>query len=161
MSRSTLSWTAARAQQVRRSGRFDLDCDPDTAFPFFSPEGEREWVSGWDPKPVFPDQIAFDRDTVFREGTPEALWTIVDVNWRMHRAEYVRLAPESHGAHIIVQIESSEAGRSHVSVSYTVTAFGNDQARVLQGFSEDAYAAKMSEWKKRIADCLANRKPRS
>jgi hypothetical protein len=161
MSNSAMPSTIARAQQVRRSGNFDLACDADTAFPFFSPEGERDWVGGWDPKPVFPDQIEFDRDTVFREGALEALWTIVDVNWPTHRAEYLRLAPGSHSAHIIVQVESSEAGRSLVTVSYAVTAFGDDQARLLQTFSEDAYAAKMCDWKKRISDCLADRKTRS
>jgi hypothetical protein len=35
------------AQQVIRTGGFDLPCDADTAFPLFSPEGEREWASGW------------------------------------------------------------------------------------------------------------------
>lgn len=149
--------TPKSAQQVHRTGNFDLDCDADTAFPFFSPEGEREWVSGWDPKSVFPAQVAFERDTVFREGTPEAVWIIVDVNWRTHRAEYVRFAPESHNAHVVVQVESSERERSHVTVSYTVTAFGRDQAALLESFSETAYAAKMRDWKNRIDACLLSR----
>jgi hypothetical protein len=33
------------AQQVIRTGGFDLPCDADTAFPLFSPEGERECVN--------------------------------------------------------------------------------------------------------------------
>jgi hypothetical protein len=148
-------------RQIHASGSFDLDCDTDTAFPLFSPEGEREWVGGWNPKPMFPDQILFGRDTVFREGTPEAIWTIVDVDWQTHRAEYVRLAPASHSAHIIVKVEPEESRRSHVVVSYTVTVFGEDQARLLEAFSEHAYSAKMRDWRQRITRCLADRKTRS
>ena len=154
---ATKPFAEKTAQQVCRTGSFDLSCDADTAFPFFSPEGEREWVRGWDPKPVFPEQIAFERNTVFREGTPEAIWIIVDVNWRAHRAEYVRLAPESHTAHIVVDVEPSEAGRSHVTVSYTVTGFGRGRVRLLQSFSEAAYSAKMRAWKQRISACVQTR----
>jgi hypothetical protein len=144
------------AQQVYCSGSFDLDRDPDTVFPFFSPEGEREWVSGWDPKPVFPEQIVFDRDTVFREGVPEAIWTIVDVDWESHRAEYVRFVA-SHTAHIIVSVESIASIHSHVIVSYTVTAFGEEPDTLLATFSQPAYAAKMQDWKRRISSCLLGR----
>jgi hypothetical protein len=37
------------AQQVIRTGGFDLPCAADTAFPLFSPVGEGEWVLGWNP----------------------------------------------------------------------------------------------------------------
>lgn len=146
--------------QIHSTGSFDLDCDTDTAFPFFSPEGEREWVSGWVPKPIYPEQIAFARDTVFHEGAPGAIWTIIDVDWREHRAEYVRVAPASHSAHIIVKLEPSEAARTRVVVSYTVTAFGDDQS-LLQGFSEHAYTLKMCDWQRWITRCLSSRKARS
>lgn len=156
---ATIQFVAVCAQQVQRTGSFDLECDADTAFPFFSPEGEREWEKDWDPKPVFPDQIAFSRDTVFLEGkgSHEALWTIIDVDWRRHRAEYVRLAPASHNAHIIVEVESTNSSRCHVVVSYVITAFGEDQPRLLAAFSPAAYAARMRDWKQGITARLANR----
>jgi hypothetical protein len=159
MSRFAMPSTADRVRQVHRTGNFDLDCDAETAFPLFSPEGERDWVSDWDPKPVFPGQIAFARDTVFREGkgADEALWTIVDVDWQIHRAEYVRLAPASHSAHIIVEVEATGSSRSHVVVTYVITAFGDDESQLLAAFSEHAYAVKMREWKQRITASLVSR----
>lgn len=159
MSSSAVPANTVRPQQARCTGEFDLDCGADTAFPFFSPEGERDWVSDWDPKPLFPDQIAFARDTVFRQGkgTDEALWIIVDVDWQIHRAEYVRIAPASHSARIVVEVETTESNRCHVVVSYVITAFGENQACLLDTFSEAAYAAKMREWKQRISACLAHR----
>src|ERR1039458_2466296 len=110
------------AQQISRTGSFDLPCSASVAFPLFSPEGERDWVKGWAPTPVFPGEIEFARDTVFREGSAgeEAVWTILEADGEAHRAEYVRLAADSHTAHILVKVERLGAERSRVSVSYTV-----------------------------------------
>jgi len=149
-----------RAQQVSRDGSFDLPCSADTAFPLFSPEGEKGWISGWDPRPVFPDRIAYSHDTVFREGKgdEEALWTIIGADPEIHRAEYVRLAPASHAAHIVVKIESLGPGRCRVSVNYTVTVFGEGTTPLLEAFSATAYAAKMRSWQHQISAYLENRK---
>jgi hypothetical protein len=144
------------ARQVSRCGSFDLPCSADTAFPFFSPEGERDWVQGWNPQPIFPGSIVFASDTVFRqgEGSQEVVWTILEADWTTHTAEYVRIAPASHTAHIVVNIEAAGNGSSRVTVSYTVTAFGDGASAVFEGFSKDAYAAKMREWQRNISACL-------
>ena len=150
------SSTQEEAQQVIRTGGFDLPCDADTAFPLFSPEGERDWAPGWNPMAVFPQTIAFKPNTVFRlgQGTEESLWTILEADWLAHRAEYVRLAPASHTARIVVKIEPVPPNRSHVTVSYTVTAFGEHAPSVLEPFSEGAYARRMCDWQQQISSCL-------
>ena len=143
------------AKQIVRSGGFDLGCSAEKAFPLFSPEGERGWVKGWDPQPVFPDKIEFARDTVFRQGQgeEEAIWTIVDIDRECHRAEYVRVAPASHSAHIVVKVDPLDSMKSHVSVSYALTAFG--ACSLLDQFSEESYEARMRNWQRQITDCLA------
>jgi hypothetical protein len=143
-------------RQISCNGSFDLPCSAEAAFPLFSPEGERDWVTGWDPRPVFPKKIVFEPDTVFREGKGDcdAIWTIVDADWKGYRAEYVRVAPASHTAHIVVKLEPLEAERTKVTVSYTVTAFGANTGTVLEAFSEDAYAVRMHDWKRRIVAYL-------
>ena len=148
--------TNPAAQQVTRSSSFELPCSADTAFPLFSPEGEREWIKTWNPRPVFPCSVEFRRNTVFREGSgaEEAIWTIVEVDWQTHRAEYVRVAPASHAAHIVVKVDELGSERSTVAVSYTVTAFGDDTSALLAAFSETAYAAKMRDWQHKITALL-------
>ena len=150
-----------QAQQVVRSGEFDLACGADEAFPFFSPEGERSWVTGWNPQPVFPDTITFCRDTVFRqgEGDEEAIWTIVDVDSESHRAEYVRVSPASHSAHIVVEVHPLTPENSCVIVTYAVTVFGERSASLLEAFSESAYAEKMRNWQRQISARLERRTP--
>jgi len=41
-------------EQVIREGSFELDLSAGKALPFFTPEGERAWVNGWDPDPNLP-----------------------------------------------------------------------------------------------------------
>jgi len=148
------------AQQVSRMGEFELECNADTAFPLFSPEGERAWIKEWDPRPVFPDNIEFRRGTVFREGeaNDESVWAIVDANWQTHRAEYVRVAPASHTAHIVVRVEAKGTECSHVVVSYTITVWGEHGASLLEAFSENAYATKMQNWQRMIGECMERQK---
>ncbi|HKV82086.1 MAG TPA: hypothetical protein VJP02_28315, partial [Candidatus Sulfotelmatobacter sp.] len=144
------------AQQVIRTGGFDLPCDAHTAFTLFSPEGEREWVPGWNPIAVYPETIAFTANTVFRlgQGSEESVWTILEADSQRHHAEYVRIAPASHAARINIKIEPVSPNRSHVIVSYTVTAFGEHTSTVLESFSEGAYAQRMREWQQQISTCL-------
>ncbi len=145
------------AKQVSRTGNFVLPCSADDALPLFTPEGERAWIETWNPRPVFPKTIAFCRDTVFLEGlgAEEAVWTIVEADHQTHRAEYVRVAPASHAAHIVVKIDPIAEGQScQVTVSYTVTVFGEDSDALLAAFSEAAYADKMRRWQRQIGEYL-------
>lgn len=144
------------AQQITRAGVFDLACDVETAFPLFSPEGEREWAPGWNPRAVFPETITFAPNTVFRlgAGSEESLWTILEADWQAHRAEYVRFAPASHAARITVKADPLGSDGSQITVTYTVTAFGEQAATVLEPFSEPAYAQRMREWQRQVSACL-------
>ena len=144
------------AQQVVRTGEFDLPCDADTAFPLFSPEGEREWVPGWDPIAVYPETIAFTANTVFRlgQGSEESVWTILEADSQSHSAEYVRIAPASHAARISVKIEPVSPNRSHVVVTYALTEFGGHTSNLMESFSEGAYAQRMRDWQRQISTCL-------
>jgi|SRR5579872_1575823 hypothetical protein len=143
-------------QQVKRGGGFELSCSADTAFPLFSPEGERLWIKDWNPAPVFPGTIEFRPDTVFRQGTGDgdAIWTIVDADWKSHRAEYVRVAPKSHAARIVVKVDPAGPGRCYVNAAFTVTAFAEHGYALLESFSENAYGAKMKTWERQIGEYL-------
>jgi hypothetical protein len=151
-----MSTTTQIAEQVMRSGEFELPCSAEVAFPLFSPEGERVWIKDWDPRPVFPESIEFRADTVFRqgEGDGSALWIIVDVDWASHRAEYVRVAPASHAAHLVVKIDGVGPERCRAHVEYRITAFAEHGYSLLETFSETAYATRMQNWKRQIEEYL-------
>jgi hypothetical protein len=154
-----MTTTTQVPEQVVRSGEFELRCSAEVAFPLFSPEGERVWIKDWDPRPVFPASIEFRADTVFRqgEGDGNAVWTIVDVDWSSHRAEYVRVAPASHAAHLWVKINDVGSERCRVHVEYRITAFAEHGYSLLQTFSEGAYVTRMQNWKRQIEEHLRRR----
>ena len=84
--------SAMPTTQAQNEAHFELEASADQAFPFFSHEGERPWVPGWDPKPVYPAQstVAWQADAVFLiEGTTERMvWTVLNVDQKQHIAEY-------------------------------------------------------------------------
>jgi hypothetical protein len=59
---SELSRDKKMTEQVVREGSFELDTSADRALLLFTPEGERAWVKGWEPKPMYPAQadVAFE-----------------------------------------------------------------------------------------------------
>lgn len=125
----------------------------------FTPEGEREWVDGWDPKPVYPaDTARFSRDTVFRlQNTETSMWTIVRADAIRHAAEYVYVAEGSRVAHIHVDVRDISTEHSRVEVRYVVTSFSEHGDLFVQGFTEQAFAEKMRDWERRVTEVL-NRK---
>lgn len=147
------------AEQVTRSGEFELPCDADTAFPFFSPEGERRWVDGWNPQPVFPaaDGVTFATDAVFRleMGGERSVWVVLNVDLRARVAEYVYVVENSRVARVRVEATTVVAERSAVAVSYTITALSEGGNEFVREFTEEAYAQKMRDWQKRVSAVLA------
>ena len=73
MNASTANASAVRLEQ---QGSFELAMSADAAFPLFSAEGERLWIPGWNPTPIFPveDVVRWQKDavwTIIREGVPQ------------------------------------------------------------------------------------------
>jgi len=88
------------------------------------------------------------------EGEAEAIWTIIDADWETHRAEYVRVAPASHAARIVVKIDGVDEESCRVRVSYTITAISDHGLALLESFSEDGYAERMQDWRRQISSHL-------
>jgi len=146
------------AEQVTRSGGFELPCSAETAFPFFSPEGERRWVDGWDPQPVFPAarDVAFATNAVFRleMGGERSVWVVLNVDRSSRVAEYVYVVADSRVARVRVEVAEAGAQRSAVAVSYTITALSEAGKDFVRQFTEEAYAEKMRDWQRRVTEAL-------
>ena len=147
----TTALTTASEIRSEQHGSFELALSAESAFPLFSPEGERIWVPGWNPTPVFPvdDGVRWQTDAVFtleREG--ELLtWWIVDVDLSALRASYVYFAP-GRVVRVNVQVESTGARKCRVNVTYLITATTTEGKRHVTGTC--TMDSKMSEWKRLI-----------
>jgi hypothetical protein len=141
--------------QIARDGSFELNMNADKALPFFTPEGERTWVNGWDPQPIYPEQqdVAFQADTVFRlHGDGDhSIWTILEANPKDHIAEYIYVVEGERVSRVRVQIEPLTESHCRVHVSYVHTATSEKGLHFIAAVSEPAYAQKMKDWQRMVS----------
>jgi hypothetical protein len=147
--------TGKSIAQVAMEGSFELDTSADKALLFFTPQGERAWVKGWNPQPVYPPQtdVAFQTNAVFRvnEDNEHSLWTIVEANFERHVAEYVYVVEGERLSRVRVDIEPRGANRSRVRVHYVHTATSEKGIQFLASVTEQAFAQKMLNWQRLVS----------
>jgi hypothetical protein len=140
--------------QIVREGSFELNTTADKALPFFTPEGERAWVDGWIPKPVYPalESVAFQTNAIFRvdHGGEQSLWTILEANLKDCVAEYMYVVEGVRMSRVRVQIEPLTASRCRVHVRYVQTALSETGVNFLATVTEAAYAEKMRDWQRMV-----------
>jgi hypothetical protein len=153
--------TAARfqAEQIVAWGAFELPCAAADALDFFTPEGERDWVPGWNPQPIYPGRIVLERDTVFRTDDEDGpvVWTILDVDREHGQVEYAYVAADVRAARVHVAVSPVEPGRSRVHVTYVVTTLGERGRKYVQLFGEESFRAKMQQWRTWVTAYLKRR----
>lgn len=138
------------SEQVVREGSFELEMSADNALQLFTPEGERAWVNGWDPKPLYPAQVgvAFQTNAVFRvdEGTEHSLWTIIEADLRARVAEYIYVVEGERVSRVRVEIQPLGVKQCLVRVHYVHTATSEKGLQFVASVTEDAFAQKMRDW---------------
>ncbi len=144
--------------QIVREGFFELDTSADRALQFFTPEGERAWVRGWDPKPVYPPQatVAFQANCVFRldQGGERSLWTIVAADLHNRVAEYIYVVEGERLSRVRVQIEPLGEQRCRVRVQYLYTATSETGLQFVASMTEEAFAQRMRDWQRMVSAAI-------
>ena len=152
MSAATVSASDVRVEQ---QGSFELSMVADAAFPLFSPEGERLWVPGWDPKPIFPvdDVVRWQKDavwTIVREGELLTWWTI-DVDREQLKASYIHFST-GRAVRVTVLVERLSSRSCRVHVQYLITATSPEGQRHVREVCE--MEGRMAQWKQLIESAL-------
>ena len=151
---SELSREKKATEQIIREGSFELDTSADRALLFFTPEGERAWVKGWDPKPIYPPQggVAFKVNSVFRvdQDGERSLWTIVEADLQEHIAEYVYVVEGERMSRVRVQIQPLSEEHCRVRVHYVHTATSEKGLHFVASVTEESYAQKMRDWHRMV-----------
>ena len=133
---------------VEHTGRFMLPVPLRDALPFFSPEGERAWVPGWEPEYLHPLQPSNEVGTIFRtqHHGEETLWVVLQYDPVAGLATYGRFTPESRIGTVHVQCEEVEPSRTQVTVTYALTALSAHGTGILTALTADRYAEMLKEW---------------
>lgn len=145
---------------IERSTTIHLPIEPTEALSLFTPEGEREWVTGWEPEPIHaPDGSLSREGAVFRtrRGGEETLWLVLRVDAQRGVADYVRITPGSRLGTVRVRCRSDGAGGSNVEVGYRLAALSPGGANELEAITPQAFEADIRGWRKAIEQLLARR----
>ena len=146
------------AAHVRRTGSIHLGGDPERVFPFFTPEGERRWVPGWDPVHRHPADGALQAGGVFvtrAPGEDETVWLVVRYDPAALDVAYARVTPGVRAGVVEVRCRAALGGGTLAHVAYTLTALSPRGNEVLGTFTEERYAAMLGDWEAAVNRCLA------
>ena len=129
------------------SGGFELPVSAREAIDFFTPEGERTWVPGWNP--MYPgSQPSESSGTVFRtdHNGVETIWLIQTLDRERCVAAYARVTPGHHAGTVSVRCDPGEHGNSVVSVTYDMTLLPGGDPSELDAYDDESFAAMMEHW---------------
>lgn len=138
---------------VERSATIRVPLPPAEALHLFTPEGEREWVPGWDPAPIHaPDGSLSREGAVFRttHGGEETVWLVLRVDARAGAADYVRITPGDRLGTVGVRIREDDEGGSLVDVRYGLTALSPTGEISLGNITAEAFDAEIRGWQTAI-----------
>jgi len=134
----------------RLTGRIQVGLPPDEAFRFFTPRGEQDWVSGWEPRFPAPTPDDTQPGTVFETKAhgQTTIWLVLDRQWGK-RISYARVTPGDRAGTVTIVVHPT--GRhSEVEVTYEMTALTGAAGLGLREFA-DNYPTYLQSWEDAIA----------
>ncbi|HRE19890.1 MAG TPA: hypothetical protein PKW21_02505 [Rhabdaerophilum sp.] len=132
---------------------------PESAFPLFTPAGERLWLAGWQPEFLHPVDGCTEVGMVFRtrHGGEETLWSCIEFAPESHRIRYLRISPATRFVTLSVSCSEEAEGRTRVEVRYAMTALTAEGERMLEALTPLSFAATIDEWQEKITLYVAQR----
>lgn len=137
---------------MNRTAEITISLPLDQAMELFTPDGERRWAAGWDPRYPHPGRRK-GPGTVFTtsHGDRQTIWVIVD--HLPERIRYSRIADGLTAGTIAIEVLDSSKAATHVRVTYDLTALGPAGERWLEAF-DAGYQAEIAVWESEIAAAL-------
>jgi len=142
---------------IERHATLHLPVPPAAALPRFTPEGERDWVPGWDPVAIHaPGGSLSAAGAVFTTAADgeATLWLVLGVDAGAGVAEYVRITPGNRLGTVHVRC-APEGDGTRVEVVYRLTAISEAGAEKLAAVTPEAFAATIAGWRERLERLLA------
>jgi hypothetical protein len=134
----------------RLIGRIQVGLPTDEAFRLFTPRGEQDWVTGWEPRFPAPAPDDTQPGTVFETNAhgQTTIWLVLDRQWGK-RISYARVTPGDQAGTVTIVL--SPTGRhSEVEVTYELTALTGAASSRLREFA-DNYPAYLRSWEDAIS----------
>ena len=128
------------------TGSFELPISAAAAIGLFTPEGEREWVPGWDPS--YPDgRPSESPGTVFATTADgvQTTWVVLKIDREVARAAYARTTPGVHAGTVHVSCTDIASG-CRVEVAYDLTLTAGAEPGFLDDYRDQDFIEVMRTW---------------
>lgn len=147
---------SATRLSVRRTGTLRVAAPLEQAFPYFTPDGERLWVPGFDPQYLHPLTGEQGVGAIFttNHGNEDTLWMVLRFSLADGVAEYARVTPGSRAGTVAVALRRLGAAVTEATITYDLTSTSDTGDQKLAAFSDEAYAAMLADWEQKIAQAL-------
>jgi MOSC domain-containing protein YiiM len=141
---------------IRRTGTLHVARAPADAFVYFTPDGERLWVPGFDPEYLHPLSGEQGPGAIFTttHGSEETLWMVLRFSPDEGVAEYARVTPGSRRGTVRVSLQAAGERSTRATVSYDLTALADKGDEVLAAMTQNAYEDMLADWQRRIGEAL-------
>ncbi len=140
---------------VEISGTIRIAAPPAAAFRFFTPDGERAYVAGWEPEYLHPADGTLREGLTFRtrHGGEETLWLVSHLA-EPRAADYVRVTPGSRIGVVSVRLDPAAGSASDVTVTYRLTSLAPAGDAVVGEFAR-TFPEFLAGWERSINGLLA------
>lgn len=137
-------------KSVSRTKAFEIAISIKDLFPLFSPEGEKNWVPGWDYENVM-GTTQLSEDYIFLTKThdhriKDAIWIVKKYDPRSHFVQFYKIEPGDKIGVVTVKCSEQEAERTKVEVTYKYIALSAMGEDFVSEFSESVYEEFIGEW---------------
>jgi len=151
--------TAFRAEHAERAHDFIVPLPMAEAFDLFTPEGERLWAEGWDPRYLQPADGRATRGMVFTtaHGHEDTIWMMTRHEPQAGLVEYVRCTPGSRMGRVLVQCTRLDAKRTRVNVVYALTGLAEEGNERIRALDEAHYRRFIESWEESISRAIRAR----
>jgi hypothetical protein len=140
------------------AGVVRLDADMAAALWYFTPEGEREYVPGWEPEYLHPGDGVLQEGLTFRteHGDETTIWFVSRYDPAAGAVDYIRLTPGSRVGRVTVRLTPLAPQRTEVTIAYALTSLSLEGDRRLERFATE-FDGTLEEWERTLASLIARR----
>jgi hypothetical protein len=148
-------------KSISRTASFEIAHAVGKLFPLFSPEGEKQWVPGWDYKNVM-GTTDLSEDYIFLtkthdHHTTDAIWIVKKYDPQSHFVQFYKIQPEDKIGVVTVKCFEIEAKRTKIQVTYEYKALSTTGEKFIDAFSESVYAEFIAEWQRLLSNHLKSK----
>ena len=146
------------AAHVNVSATLRVAAPPEDAFKFFTPDGERLYVAGWEPEYLHPSDGALVEGLTFRtnHGGEQTIWLVSKCDAAAGAIDYVRVTPDSRIGIVTVRLVSvgpegsqPDTAAADVTVGYRLTSLSDAGDRKLEAFAA-TFQEQIAAWQRAI-----------